>query len=71
MAETGLWDTKVPTRNRFMSRTFTWDSSFPINAIENQFFFHTDKGIYKYNNGSWISVMLEEQEAISQIVALV
>lgn len=71
MAETELWDAKVPTRERFTTRTLTWDSSFPATGVVGQKFIHTVlKGMYEYDGTNWNSVILSEEENIGLILAL-
>lgn len=69
MAETELWDGKVPTRNRFTSRTITWDTDFPSDKIVDQLFFNTtDKSFYRWNGTHWVSELFHEDTAIEHIL---
>ena len=56
-----------------MSRTITWDSSFPTgNKIVDQCFFNTnEKGFYRWNGSDWVSELFEEEQAINHTLALI
>ena len=72
MAETALWDGKVPTRQTFMTRTFSWASTPGTVHLTDQAFIDTTlKGIYKWNGSIMQSVILSEEEAIAEILALI
>ncbi len=70
MAETGLWDAKVPTRNRFTTRSITWDSDFPSDKITDQLFFKTsgEVGFYRWDGLQWVSQLFDEDAATSNIL---
>lgn len=71
MADTDLWDGLVPTRKRFMNRTFSWDSTPGTVHLTDQLFIDTTlKGIYKWNGTEMESVILSETENIAEILAL-
>lgn len=52
MVQTDLWDAKVPTKNRFMQRTFGWDTTNPDLWPEDAWFLNTtDKELLQFKNG--------------------
>lgn len=71
MVQTDLWDSKVPTRNRFMQRTFGWDSSDVTSWPDDAWFINTtDKELKQYNNNSGLTKWYSEDSVIALTLAL-
>jgi len=72
MAEIDLWDGNTATRKRFMSRTFSWDTTPATINLTGQIFIDTTlKGLYQWDGTQMVPVMFSEDENIAHIMALV
>ncbi len=61
MTETDLWDGKVPTRNRFMGRTFGWGNINPSSWVEDAWFMNiNDDELLQYKNGTFERVIIND-----------
>lgn len=74
MVQNDLWDGLVPTRQRFMQRTFGWDSSNPTTWEDGAWFINTTENIlYKYdktNNVFVEQIIGEEEDVIALAIVL-
>lgn len=71
MTQTDLWDGLVPTRDRFMQRTFAWGTSDPSVWPEDAWFINIpEETLKQYRNGLFEAQWLPETAVIDCTLGL-